>query len=100
MQTVMDDRRIKEVGAQLARRDHERRRPQPGESHARFWAPTFREGYEEERTRLGCCAAGEHVYRASRVSSSSPDVIQRMRPLGALIEICERCGVWQDRPRH
>ena len=94
----MDDDRGRDVGRRLARRDHKQLRPR-NEQSARFWAPVYREGYDEERHRLGDCRPKEHLYEPSRVTSASPETIQHNRPLGALIEICQRCRVWRDRPR-
>lgn len=94
----MDDDRVRETGRDLARQDHKRLRPR-NEPSARFWAPVYREAYDEERERLGDCRPKEHLFEPTRVTLSSPETVQHMRALGALIETCQRCGVWQDRRR-
>lgn len=97
---VIDDERIRQVGVQLARRDHAQRKPQPSVQSTRFWAPTFRVGYHAERARLGDCPPDRHIFRAHRITADSDDAIRRRRIVGSLIEVCERCGVWQDYVPH
>lgn len=93
-----DDRRTAELGRKAAQRDHHRRRPRD-EDVARFWAPAFRDAYDEQRRRLGGCAPEGHDWKPDRVRSETPAMVRRLRPLGALIEVCGVCGVFRDRRR-
>lgn len=94
----VDPSRLRDVARRIARRDHIQRRP-PDENNLRWWEPGSREAYHEERARLGDCAPDKHLYRRERVAAVTPGGFLRARPLGTLIEVCERCGCWQDHPR-
>jgi len=95
MCTEIDNGRLREVGAMLARTDHKNGRPRT--DSARFWAPHFRDGYDEERERLGACAPDAHDWQPARVTSESPAALLRVRSIGAWVYVCSRCGVWKDR---
>lgn len=92
----IDNRRLREVGADLARSLYRQGRPRDEQS-ARFWAPAFRAGYDEEAERLGVCSRDDHDWRPGRVTSESPAPLLRVRNIGRWISTCARCGVWRDR---
>lgn len=94
--THISDRRLASAGRQGARSDHARRRPRDEDS-ARWWAPAFREAYDDERRKLGCCDPDDHDWEETHVDAETADVIRRSRLIGSPIELCARCGVWRDR---